>query len=137
MKKAFLLLLSLFLCLGVLSACSAQNGANSLSTEEKEAAIQKAQGILTLLHEGNVSELFAQSNEAMQAAVTETAWDSVISQCSAFGAFVEFEKAETALLTQKDLSYLTVVQLVKYENKTLQYTISFDADGKLAGFYFK
>lgn len=137
MKKALFLLLTLLLCMGLLSACTAQNSAGSLSAEEKEAAIQKAQGILALLQEGNTSELLAQSNEAMQAAVTESTWDTVLTQITAFGNFVEFEKAEAALLKQKDVEYLTVVQSAKYEKKTLQFTVSFDTEGKLAGFYFK
>lgn len=54
------------------------------------------------------------------------------------GSFVEF--SNTSMVAQKDKEgkdFVAAVLVVKYENQTVTYTISFDENMKLIGFYLK
>lgn len=76
------------------------------------------------------------AKDALSAEVLSGAYDQVMGKA---GNFAEFGKVKIVGYTDKQTAaeYAVVVQQVKYENKTAIYTMYFDINMELTGFYIK
>lgn len=122
------------LCIGLislfLSGCTAKLDENFDEAVLKEKAIE----VVTYLNEDKFEEVSAMGDENMNtpelANKLKEAW---LPTKTNFGSFKEFDKFD---YTSKDGNAI-VIAIASYENNKVQFTISFNSDMKLAGFYFK
>jgi len=135
-KRIFISLMALAMLL-VAFGCSTVPPLSDNFNEE--AVKQAAKDVISIFNEQDSTSLMAMSNETLAAALTDEKLQEIYTAISANGAFVEFGDAVTFGSSDKatGTEYAVVVQQAKYETKDLTYTISFDADMKLAGIYYK
>lgn len=136
MKKLLSLVCTLALLTVALSSC----GAKLPDGMSEENVLAAANNVVALLNDEKYAEicdtmsgemLTAIKGEAEDAATAfENIWQPVAAE---IGKFVKTDKTAT---TGKD-GFAMAVLLCKYENKDITFTLSFDKDMKLAGFFYK
>lgn len=133
-----LLVLTVMIFLPVLMACG---NSQKLSEQFDEQAVKSAaETLIGYLSEEDVESFCAAPmSEKMEAATTPESMSAVVSQyIGNRGAFVEY-KSNVAVGAKDENGEACAVAVVvaKYENQTVTYTISFDQEMKLIGFYLK
>ncbi len=134
--KRFAILLSLLLIAALFAGC-----AQKLSDKfDEDTVVSAAQDVVTLMNEGKYEDITAKTREDLREALSAEVIASAAEQVLAgAGDFSEFGKHSVA--GQKDKStgedYAVIVLEAKYANKTHVYTLSFDADMSIIGFYVK
>lgn len=99
---------------------------------------QQTERIVALFDEGDYAQLGELSNEAMQKIVLQDTLEEVKAQISSdWGEFQTFGKSYMIEMSQMGKKYATVQINASYENVSVMYTITFDKDMKLAGFYVR
>ena len=78
-------------------------------------------------------------NDEMKKAMTDDIFDQVSDTLKEFGEYKEISKIDLTEVKDKATKKPIAVAVlkVKYTNKQVMYTISFDTDMKLAGLYLK
>ena len=78
-------------------------------------------------------------NDEMKKAMTDDIFDQVSDTLKEFGEYKEISKIDLTEVKDKVSKKPIAVAIlkVKYTNKQVMYTISFDTDMKLAGLYLK
>lgn len=137
MKKIFSILLALSLVLVLFVGCSSPK----LSDKFDENNIKTtAENAIKLLNEGNYEKFCTDlPREDLKAAFTVDVMKNAVAQVMPnAGAFVEFSSESIVGQKDKDGNESAVAVIVaKYENQKVTYTISFDEEMKLIGFYLK
>lgn len=139
MKKRFSVLAVFLLCLGLLTGCQ---GSEKLSDDFDAAEVkERAKEIIELINAGDYDTLAeswwsAQMKAAIPAEKLKSDIGPIIDE---LGAFEAFDKEAVTGSTDKDTEqdFAVVIIKAKYENRSAQYTISFNKDMKVAGFYIK
>lgn len=135
-KKCVLVLAMLVMAAG-LTAC----GAQKLGDAFDEAAVKEtAETIIGYINEDDIEGFCnVQMSEKMQEVTTVESMTEVFDQyIKDRGAFVEYKNNVVVGSTDDNGNECAVAVLVaKYENQTVNYTISFDADMNMIGFYLK
>lgn len=135
MKKLLSVLLTLTLVLFV--GCSTA----TLSDKFDEVSVKEAaQNSIKLLNEGEFEKFCTDlPREDLKSVLTVDVMKNAIAQVMPnAGAFVEF--SNESIISQKDKAgneNAVAVIVAKYENQKVTYTISFDEEMKLTGFYLK
>lgn len=143
MKKFRLSAIVIMFCLSCImfAACSGKSsdtGKNSsVSSGQKEKYIEKAQNVITLFNEEKSDEIVELCDEAMKNALSEDKLSEIYPQIKSNGDFEKFLEGEMTKVEQGGKAFTVVVQQVKYEKKTLTYTVNFDSEDKLAGIFYK
>lgn len=137
MKKAlcFVLILAALLSL---SACGAGTGLPE--GFEETAVLARAEELITLINTKDYTAVVSQLRDDLESAITpeelEAAWGPALEKA---GAFVEVTKAVVSgtkdQATGED--YAVAILVCKYENASLTYTISVDANLEIVGMYMK
>ncbi|HHY40582.1 MAG TPA: DUF3887 domain-containing protein [Syntrophaceticus sp.] len=132
-NSVFILVLSMIICLGLLTGC-----AQGLSSDFDEAEVKSAaQEVITMINENDTEGLREMSTAQMKSAFTDDVLNQIYEAIAEAGAFEQVEDMKVAGVTENDTEYAVVVAKAKYEKRSFTYTISFDKDMKLAGFYYK
>ena len=139
MKKSISVLAALVLCFVLLGGCRGREKlADGYDPEELK---KSAKEVIELVNEGDYLTLAdtwwsAQMKTLMPADKLETDVGPIVEE---LGAFEAFDKEAVTGSTDKDTdqNFGVAIIKVKYENRNAQYTISFNKDMKVAGFYIK
>lgn len=138
-SKTILLTMALIFCVGLITGC---NGSQKLSNDfDAQAVKDKAEEVINVINDGNYEELANDYFTAQMKAVLPA--DKLISDIKPvieeLGKFQSFDKEAVTGSTDKDTDqeFAVAVIKVKYENRSAQYTISFDKKMRVAGFYIK
>ncbi|MEG1310334.1 MAG: DUF3887 domain-containing protein [Bacilli bacterium] len=125
--KTSLLILSLFILVG----CGAPKLSEDFKEEELKSSVEE---IIDDFNNEKYEDIVLRGSEEIQAQLTadqlEQAWNTVRKD---LGAYKELSKVA---YTEKD-DIATVIAIAKYENKKIQFTISYDKDMNLCGIYMK
>lgn len=105
---------------------------------DEQTVINKAEEAVELLNADDFEELKAMSTDKMKESMNQETLDAARQQLgSDWGDFQSFGSVYSAETNQFG-SWYAIVQLVAvYENRSITYTISFNEDMELSGFYMK
>ena len=135
-KRIGLLILLLVVCTFSLSAC----GKKALSSEfDPEEVEELAISVVEMVNNEDTEGIKSLCNDEMKKAMTDDIFDQVSDTLKEFGEYKEISKIDLTEVKDKATKKPIAVAVlkVKYTNKQVMYTISFDTDMKLAGLYLK
>ena len=123
----------------VLTACA---GSRKLSDKFDEAEVKAAaEEVIEILNEGDVDTLVDETwNTVMKSRVgKDVLTGEILPIVEELGAFEAFDKEAVTGNTDQDTDqeYAVAVIKVQYEKRKAQFTISFDEDMKVGGFFIK
>ncbi len=123
----------------VLTACA---GSRKLSDKFDEAEVKAAaEEVIEILNEGDVDTLVDEKwNTVMKSMVgKDVLTGEILPIVEELGAFEAFDKEAVTGNTDQDTDqeYAVAVIKVQYEKRKAQFTISFDEDMKVGGFFIK
>lgn len=99
---------------------------------------EKSEEIIRFVNEGDYEALRAASNEQLQKILTQEVIETAKKQAGEdWGDFQQFGKFYMAEQKQQGKTRAVVQVNAFYENTGITYTLFFDADMKLSGFYIK
>lgn len=131
MKKILTVCLALTMAAGLLTGCGAKPLPDGF---DKETVLSAAREIVAELEEENYDTIAAKMDDTLTEAggadKIEEVWETYSEK---LGDFKEYQEESTF---GQD-GYGVAVLVAKYEEGTAQFTISFDTEMKLAGFYVK
>lgn len=129
MRKIYKLA-AVILCFAVLTSC----GAAKLSDKYNEDTLKaSAEEVIKNLDSGKYEEIEATMTDEMKAAVTSEKLEEVWSGFKKLGKYDSISK----IVFQEKNNYAVVVAIAKFEKGKVQFTLSYDTDMKLAGFFVK
>lgn len=137
MKKLLSKLSILLLIIITFTACSSKSLPDNFDAEKVKAS---AENVITLFSNEEYDKITNDyTREDLKAALTPDVLSNAKAQIMPnAGSLVKF--TNTSLVAQKDKSgndFVAAIIAVKYENQTVTYTISFDENNKITGFYLK
>ena len=123
----------------MLAGCA---GSQKLSDKFDEAEVKEAaREVIEILNDKDVDTLVDEKWNSMMKSMAgkEMMTDQVLPIVEDLGAFEEFDKEAVTGSKDKDTEqeFAVAVVKVKYEKRKAQFTISFDEDMKVGGFYIK
>ena len=129
----------IFMLAGILAGCGG-NQKRSDKFDEGEVK-EAAREVIEILNDGDVDTLVDEKwNTVMKSMVgKELLKDEVLPIIEELGAFEEFDREAVTGSRDRDTEqdFAVAVVKVKYEKRKAQFTISFDEDMKVAGFFVK
>lgn len=137
MKKIFSILLTLVLIFTLFAGCSSPKLSDKFDEDNIKTT---AENSIKLLNEGDYEKFCTDlPREDLKTSFTVDVMKNAIAQVMPnAGAFVEFSSESVVGQKDKDGNESAVAVIVaKYENQKVTYTISFDEEMKLIGFYLK
>lgn len=140
MKKRMLkMLVCMFVLVSLLSGCA---GSQQLSDRFDEDEVKKtAEEVIETLNSGDIDTLVEERWSAvMKSALDEDGIkEQILPIIEELGEFEEFDKEAVTggKDADTDQEFAVAVIKVKYEKRKAQFTISFDEDMKVAGFFIK
>ncbi len=139
MKKTVGILISMFMLTALLSGCA---GSQKLSEQFDEEEVKKAaEEVIETLNSGELEVLVEENWSAMMKnALDEVAIEEqVMPILEELGEFEGFDKEAVTGGKDSDTEQEFAVAVIKakYEKRKAQFTISFDTDMKVAGFFIK
>jgi hypothetical protein len=138
MKKIVIYSFGIILIAGLLASCSGNKLAESF---DEETVISAAEEMVALMNEADYETITNEKvredlREALSVKVLENAAGIILNNT---GNFDSFQKK--TVVGQKDKStgedYAVAILVTKYEKKRVIYTISFNTDMQVIGFYMK
>ena len=129
----------IFMLAGILAGCG---GNQKLSDKFDEGEVKEAaREVIEILNDGDVDTLVDEKwNTVMKSMVgKELLKDEVLPIIEELGAFAEFDREAVTGSRDRDTEqdFAVAVVKVKYEKRKAQFTISFDEDMKVGGFFVK
>ena len=129
----------IFMLAGILAGCG---GNQKLSDKFDEGEVKEAaREVIEILNDKDVDTLVDEKWNSMMKSMAgkEMMTDQVLPIVEDLGAFEEFDKEAVTGSKDKDTEqeFAVAVVKVKYEKRKAQFTISFDEDMKVGGFYIK
>lgn len=109
-------------------------------TEDSEMSVEdKTRIILDLFSDGNYELLCSDytAEEMLPYMTKEYMEEAKASICEDWGKSVSYGKIYSEKVTQNGTSYTVAQVSASYENVSVIYTITYDEDGRIAGFYMK
>lgn len=140
MKKGRIgFILSIVMAAVILAGCA---GSQKLSDKfDEEEVKEAARDVIEILNDKDVDTLVDEKwNSTMKSmAGKEMMTEQVLPIMEELGAFEEFDKEAVIGSRDKDTEqeFAVAVVKVKYEKRKAQFTISFDENMKVGGFYIK
>lgn len=129
MKKIYKMLLML-LCFVILSGC----GASKLSDNYSEDAIKtSAEEVISNLDSGKYEEIETTMSDELKKAITADKLEEVWAGFKKLGKYDSISK----IVFQEKNDYAIAVVIGKFENGKVQFTLSYNKDMKLVGFFLK
>ena len=128
MKKVVLMMISVVTVLALV-AC----GGNKVDDATAEKYITKAEEIVSLLNEGNYTDVHAMFNEEMETGLPLNDMEELTPVISQSGEFVEIDKAS---VEEKD-GHFIVVLVAKYSEENRTYTLTFNDKDEVAGLFIQ
>ncbi|WP_343208499.1 DUF3887 domain-containing protein [Anaerolentibacter hominis] len=120
-----------------LTGCATAKLADGFDAEQVESSGKE---VIELLHNRDYQTIIDRSREDLRADVTvDSLKEQIDPKLDKLGNFVEYKKVVTGGSKDKttDEDYGTAMITAKYEDGKATYTISFDKENNLVGFYMK
>ncbi len=136
MKKIYLVIMIFVLALFV-TGCGAPALAEGFTEDE---VIAKAKEVVELVNSGDYQAINDMTREDLKDGLSVEVLDGAVTPIvSQAGNFVEYSQAVAVGDVDKDTKedYAVAVLNCKYENKKITYTLSFNKDMEIVGFYIK
>lgn len=138
-KKTAGYIIGMFMAAGILTGCA---GSQKLSDKFDEAEVKAAaEEVIEIVNDGDADTLVDEKwNTTMKSAVDKDMLrEQVLPIVEELGAFESFEREAVTGSKDRDTDQEFAVAVVKakYEKRNAQFTISFDEDMKVGGFYIK
>ena len=129
----------IFMLAGILAGCG---GNQKLSDKFDEGEVKEAaREVIEILNDGDVDTLVDEKwNTVMKSMVgKDVLTGEILPIVEELGAFEAFDKEAVTGNTDQDTDqeYAVAVIKVQYEKRKAQFTISFDEDMKVGGFFIK
>ena len=138
MKKILCLILALIVCVALV-ACGGYSKTLPASFDA-DTVQSAAEDFFALLHEGDYEGLFELFSPELQAQVSAEDLEAAVTPILADkGAFVKFSRTNLLGHTDKESSaeYAICLYTAEFENGKVNYTLSFNSDMTVGGFYLK
>lgn len=104
----------------------------------EEELIERAETVIGYFNEEDYESIHACATEQMRQVMTKESMDTAKAYISDdWGAFLSYGNVYSAELVQMGNSMAVIQITATYENTAVTYTLSFDKDLNLAGFYIK
>lgn len=136
LKKGFCMVLLTAVMTVMLAGCSSTKLADAFDAETVKATAQEA---IDYLIAGEYDKVVAMMSEATQAAITPDVLDSnMVAMNEQTGAFKEYKS--TAVVGQKTSAgadTATAVIVASFEKRSVTYTVNFNTDMEIEGFWMK
>lgn len=135
--KLYRILITILLISVILSACTSTKLADIF---DEDSVIDRAKEIVELLNAYDFETVNAQLRDDLQDQLTITQLqDALEDKLVNAGAFIEYQSSAAVGQTSKSTGedYATVVLVGKYENATIVFTITMDANLDIVGLYAK
>ena len=127
-------ILSLLLMSVLLTGC----GGNNLSSVfDEKTIVEQAKRDIETAESGDYDAWLKRFEPTLQKSLTEDSYNSYKSLVKAKGTFKEFKKYAVAGQSKNGADYAIIVFNTSYADGSLQYTIFYDKDMKLASFSAK
>ena len=136
MKKT----VSIILCVILLLSMAACGSTGKLSSDFDESVVKdKAEAVIKMLNDGDYTSVEYMVRDDLKKQLSADILRDVMDPLfEKSGKFDSFGAEKIAGTTAKDGTEYAVAGIeAKYENATMIYTISFDKDYKIVGFYIK
>lgn len=107
---------------------------------DEDAVKEQARKVIDCINTGDLETLSQlPMGEEMRASLAPESMEAVLAQyVGNRGTFVEYDAMTAVGTTDKDgTEYAVVVTVAKYENQKVTYTITFNRDLEIAGFFLK
>lgn len=139
LKAAGGILLCLVLLLGIVYwALPRQVWIKDSHVFDDEKVVARAEYVLTLFNDKDYEAMASVSDETMQDFLVEESLEGAKTQISAdWGAWVSWGKSYAAEVTQMGKKSAVVQMHVNYENVSVLFTLSFNEEMELQGFFMK
>ena len=140
MLKRFAAAVCALVCLVSFAGCSGPKYEALSSKYDKDKVVAAAQQTVTLMNAAEYQKITDMTRDDVKAQLTadvlKSAADKVMPKA---GAFVSFGDTTAAGYSDPKTSeeYAVVVVPAKYQNQTMTYTVSFNTDLQIVGFYVK
>lgn len=129
MKKLFKFL-AIALCIMMLGGCGAAKLSSNYSETKLKAATQK---VVDDLNNGKYDDITTGMSDKLKAALPA---DKLKEGWMAFGNLGKYNSISKMIFEEVD-GYAVVVAIVKYDNRKIQLTLSYNKDMKLEGIHTK
>lgn len=133
MKKLFKFL-AIYLCILMLGGC----GAAKLSSNYSEAKLKSAtEKVIDNLNNGKYDDITSEMDEKFKAKISAASLSSSIKKAwTNFGSLGKYRAISKIVFQEKD-GLAIVVAIAKYDNGSVQLTLSYNKNMKLEGIYIK
>ena len=139
MKKISLGLV-LILILGLVVGCgSTEYETEDLAADTESTYIGKAQNAIDTLIQSGFGGLEGELNPEMKEQITPEVEEQVKNDLENKGQFVEFQEAEVVKYVHKETkdSSISVQQKTEFENGNATFTVNYNEEGQIIGFFYK
>lgn len=109
---------------------------DSLPSDANKRYTKMAQDVIVLFNSGQKKKIRNRSSALFNEALDDETLQLVCKFLKSCGPVTSFTKSEAKKAEQNGELYTVVIQHAKYSNKEIIFTISFDVNDKLAGFYY-
>lgn len=141
MKKIKSFLLVMTVIFGIVSSVGCNNSQKLSKDFDAQTVKDKAEEVINVINSGNYEELVNSYFTTQMKAVlpAEKLVNDIKPVIDELGKFLSFDREAVTGSTDKDTDQEFAVAVIKakYENRNAQYTISFDKEMRVAGFYIK
>ncbi|MCD2500690.1 DUF3887 domain-containing protein [Clostridium sp. NSJ-145] len=129
--KKFIKVLSIILCLFMFVSCSAGKLSDAYNEDEVKAA---AEEVINELNDKNYDGILEDSSDELKISLPDNklqeTWEGFSKDIGKFNSISNMTLAEKN-------GYAVAITNVKYDNKKVTFTLSFNKEMKLAGIYMK
>ena len=129
--KKFIKVLSIILCLFMFVSCSAGRLSDAYNEDEVKAA---AEEVINELNDKNYDGILEDSSDELKISLPDNklqeTWEGFSKDIGEFNSILNMTLAEKN-------GYAVAITNVKYDNKKVTFTLSFNKEMKLAGIYMK
>lgn len=125
---------TLILLLLLVTSCGNKNGFDKLSEKDSKEYVDKAQEIVLNVNDGNIEALKNNASSEFKNGLDDKISEQIKKDISSKGDFESFGDSEA--MTDKE-GNIVVIQEVKYSQAKVIYTISYNKNNELIGFYYK
>lgn len=136
-KMAFVMMAAVVLLVAGLTGCTSVKLPEGF---DEDAVKERAQEVIDCINTGDLEKLAGMPMlEGMEASLSPESMEAILAQyVGGRGEFVKYQAVTAVGTTDKDgTEYAVVVTVAEYENQKVTYTITFNQEMEIAGFFLK
>lgn len=135
MKKTLGIIIFVLVIVNNLTACGNQKLPD---TFDEQTVTDTAKQVVSYMNDKDYDSVTAMVEESLQPDLSaEVLEDAVEQVCPNTGTFTDYKSISVTGQSSKDNDYAVVIVIAEYENQNVTYTLTFNTDMELTGFYLK